>query len=33
MPITEQMYQVLYENKNPQQAAADLMLRALTSED
>jgi glycerol-3-phosphate dehydrogenase (NAD(P)+) len=33
MPITEQMYQVLYENKNPQQAAADLMMRALTSED
>ena len=33
MPITEQMYQVLYENKDPQQAAADLMMRALTSED
>ena len=33
MPITEQMYQVLYENKNPQQAAADLMMRALTSEE
>ena len=33
MPITEQMYQVLYENKNPQQAAADLMMRTLTSED
>ncbi|MGK2943751.1 MAG: NAD(P)H-dependent glycerol-3-phosphate dehydrogenase [Desulfuromonadales bacterium] len=32
MPITEQMYQVLYENKDPQQAAADLMMRTLTSE-
>lgn len=33
MPITEQMYQVLYEDKDPQQAVADLMMRALTSED
>jgi glycerol-3-phosphate dehydrogenase (NAD(P)+) len=33
MPITEQMYQVLYENKDPKQAAEELMLRALTSED
>lgn len=33
MPITEQMYQVLYEEKDPKQAAADLMTRALTSED
>ena len=33
MPITEQMYQVLYEGKDPQQAAADLMMRALTSEE
>ncbi len=33
MPITEQMYQVLYENKDPKQAATDLMMRTLTSED
>ena len=33
MPITEQMYLVLYDNKDPQLAAADLMTRALTSED
>lgn len=33
MPITEQMYQVLYEEKDPKQAVADLMTRALTSED
>jgi glycerol-3-phosphate dehydrogenase (NAD(P)+) len=33
MPITEQMYQVLYENKDPKQAAADLMMRTLTSEE
>lgn len=32
MPITEQMYLVLYENKDPKQAAADLMMRTLTSE-
>jgi glycerol-3-phosphate dehydrogenase (NAD(P)+) len=33
MPITEQMYQVLYEDKDPKQAVSDLMKRALTSED
>ena len=33
MPITEQMHQVLYEDKDPKQAVADLMMRALTSED
>ena len=33
MPITEQMYQVLYEDKDPTQAVTDLMMRALTSED
>jgi glycerol-3-phosphate dehydrogenase (NAD(P)+) len=33
MPITEQMYQVLYEDKDPKLAVADLMTRALTSED
>jgi len=33
MPITEQMYQVLYKEKDPKQAVADLMTRALTSED
>jgi glycerol-3-phosphate dehydrogenase (NAD(P)+) len=33
MPITEQMYQVLYEDKDPKQAVADLMRRTLTSED
>ena len=33
MPITEQMYQILYENKNPQQAVDDLMTRTLSSED
>jgi glycerol-3-phosphate dehydrogenase (NAD(P)+) len=33
MPITEQMYQILYEDKDPRQAVADLMQRALTSED
>ena len=33
MPITEQMYQILYENKDPKLAVADLMRRALTSED
>ncbi|RLB66908.1 MAG: glycerol-3-phosphate dehydrogenase [Deltaproteobacteria bacterium] len=33
MPITEQMYQVLYEDKAPKQAVSDLMMRALTSED
>ena len=33
MPITEQMYQILSEDKNPKLAVADLMRRALTSED
>lgn len=33
MPITEQMYLILYEDKDPQQAVADLMSRALSSED
>jgi glycerol-3-phosphate dehydrogenase (NAD(P)+) len=33
MPITEQMYKVLYEDKDPKKAVADLMTRALSSED
>jgi glycerol-3-phosphate dehydrogenase (NAD(P)+) len=33
MPITEQMYQILHEGKDPKLAVADLMRRALTSED
>ena len=33
MPITEQMYQILYEDKDPKLAAIDLMRRTLTSED
>ena len=33
MPITEQMYQILYAGKEPELAVADLMRRALTSED
>ena len=33
MPITEQMYQILYEEKDPKQAVVDLMNRALSSED
>ena len=33
MPITEQMYKVLYEDKEPKKAVADLMTRALSSED
>lgn len=33
MPITEQMYRILYEDKDPKLAVADLMQRALTSED
>lgn len=33
MPITEQMYQVLYQDKNPKRAAVDLMMRALSAED
>ena len=32
MPITEQVYQVIYEGKNPEEAATDLMNRALKSE-
>ncbi|MDH3997644.1 MAG: NAD(P)-dependent glycerol-3-phosphate dehydrogenase [Desulfuromonadales bacterium] len=32
MPITEQMYQILYQDKDPQQAVNDLMLRTLKSE-
>ncbi len=33
MPITEQMYQILYEDKDPQEAVSALMLRTLKSED
>ena len=33
MPITEQMYQILYEGKDPRRAVVDLMQRNLTSED
>ena len=33
MPITEQMYQILYEDKDPKLAVANLMQRALTSEE
>lgn len=32
LPITEQVYQVLYENKNPLEAVRSLMLRALKEE-
>jgi glycerol-3-phosphate dehydrogenase (NAD(P)+) len=32
MPITEQMYRILYENKDPRQAVTDLMLRGLKAE-
>jgi glycerol-3-phosphate dehydrogenase (NAD(P)+) len=32
MPITEQMYQVLFENKSPLQAIFDLMSREPTQE-
>ena len=32
MPITEQMHQVLYENKSPRQAVVDLMTRGLRRE-
>ena len=32
MPITAEVYRVLYENKDPLQAVNDLMLRAPTSE-
>jgi glycerol-3-phosphate dehydrogenase (NAD(P)+) len=31
-PITEQMYQILYQNKGPRQAVTDLMLRELKPE-
>jgi len=27
MPITREIYRVLYEGKNPQQSIADLMMR------
>ena len=32
LPITEQIYQVLYEDKNPREAVSDLMLRKLKGE-
>jgi glycerol-3-phosphate dehydrogenase (NAD(P)+) len=32
MPITTQVYQILYENKDPMQAVSDLMSRELRSE-
>jgi glycerol-3-phosphate dehydrogenase (NAD(P)+) len=32
MPITEQVYRVLYENKSPRQAVLDLMTRDLKAE-
>jgi glycerol-3-phosphate dehydrogenase (NAD(P)+) len=32
MPITEQVYQVLYKDKTPHQAMMDLMTRGLKSE-
>lgn len=32
VPITEQMYQILYQNKDPRQAVSDLMLRELKAE-
>jgi glycerol-3-phosphate dehydrogenase (NAD(P)+) len=32
MPITEQMYRLLYENKSPKQAVVDLMTRSLRRE-
>jgi len=32
VPITEQMYRILYENKDPRQAVSDLMLRELKAE-
>jgi glycerol-3-phosphate dehydrogenase (NAD(P)+) len=32
MPITEQMYAMLYENKSPRQVVADLMTRGLKAE-
>lgn len=32
VPITEQMYRILYERKDPRQAVSDLMLRGLKAE-
>ena len=32
MPITQQMYLVLYENKDPRQAVVDLMSRRMKHE-
>ena len=32
MPITEQVYRVLYEDKSPRQAVLDLMTRDLKAE-
>jgi len=32
VPITEQMYYILYQNKDPRQAVSDLMLRELKAE-
>jgi glycerol-3-phosphate dehydrogenase (NAD(P)+) len=32
VPITEQMYRILYDSKDPRQAVTDLMLRGLKSE-
>ncbi|MFS8071644.1 MAG: hypothetical protein ACMG6S_35185 [Byssovorax sp.] len=32
MPITQEVYHVLYEQKSPRQAVADLMTRALSRE-
>jgi glycerol-3-phosphate dehydrogenase (NAD(P)+) len=31
-PIIEQMYQILFENKEPRQAVTDLMQRSLKAE-
>ena len=33
MPIIDELYKVLYENKKPSNSAKDLMLRDLKSED
>lgn len=33
MPITEQMYEILYKHKDPRQAVIDLMMRELKAED
>src|SRR6185436_19241973 len=32
MPITQEVYRVLYENKSPRQAVTDIMTRPLTHE-